>query len=319
MMPPLLARPEVILTHESDLDGFVAGLLLQRMAREVFGADVELQAYNYQGWKMRALREDVAWVADFTFEPRLDRLNWLVVDHHATSTPAKVAHLHHNPQCSAARLCYDLAVTHGLGTPQLDRLVHLTNLGDLFIEDDPEFALACDYASLVKTYGFWNLHKIIDGKLESLLDHPLLEVMTTKRRVEDPIGYALAALDVTELSPTVGSVRAPVGNTNLIVHQLLNRGATRYSVLASIFRKGTGNHVVSFRSRNGEALAVAQKFEGGGGHPNASGATLPRGINTFEDAIEYLRKRLNGPTTPAADSAENARLNLAFSGLKWPA
>ena len=61
MKPPLLARPEVILTHESDLDGFVSGFLLQRLARQIFGVDVEVQAYHYQGWKQRVLRESAAW------------------------------------------------------------------------------------------------------------------------------------------------------------------------------------------------------------------------------------------------------------------
>ena len=32
-------RPEVIITHESDLDGFVSGLLLQRLARRLFDMD----------------------------------------------------------------------------------------------------------------------------------------------------------------------------------------------------------------------------------------------------------------------------------------
>ena len=32
-----LPRPEVILTHESDLDGLVSGVLLQRLAEKIFG------------------------------------------------------------------------------------------------------------------------------------------------------------------------------------------------------------------------------------------------------------------------------------------
>ncbi len=32
-----LPRPEVICTHESDLDGFVSGLLLQGLAEKLFG------------------------------------------------------------------------------------------------------------------------------------------------------------------------------------------------------------------------------------------------------------------------------------------
>lgn len=319
-MAPLLTRPEVILTHESDLDGFVSGLLLQRLARHLFDDDVELEAYHYQGWKMRALRETVAWVADFTLEPRMDRANWLILDHHTTAIHPKLAYWVHDPQKSASLLCYELVVSHGLGSPQLDRIVHLTNLGDLFLEDHPEFELACDYASLVKTYGFWNLHQILNGDLEAILDHPLLQVMSTKRRVEDPIGYSLAVANQIEISPEIGTVRPPIGNTNLIVHRMLNTGDTKYAVLVSIYRKGMGSFVVSFRSRHGEALAVAQKFEGGGGHPNAAGAMLPRGVNTYDDAVEYLRLRLNlaQNSSSVLQVPVDPVLNEPFAGLKWP-
>jgi len=36
-----LSKPEVIITHESDLDGFVAGALLQKLAQKVFGVEVK--------------------------------------------------------------------------------------------------------------------------------------------------------------------------------------------------------------------------------------------------------------------------------------
>jgi len=47
---------------------------------------------------------------------------------------------------------------------------------------------------------------------------------------------------------------------------------------------------VSLRSRNGDALKVAEKLHGGG-HPNAAGATLPRSVQSFGDAIDYLKSR----------------------------
>ena len=37
-----LPKPDVILTHESDLDGLLSGLLLQRLARKIYGATVRL-------------------------------------------------------------------------------------------------------------------------------------------------------------------------------------------------------------------------------------------------------------------------------------
>ena len=39
-----LPKPEVILTHESDLDGLVSGLLLQRLAHRLFDEKVPLEA-----------------------------------------------------------------------------------------------------------------------------------------------------------------------------------------------------------------------------------------------------------------------------------
>jgi nanoRNase/pAp phosphatase (c-di-AMP/oligoRNAs hydrolase) len=73
---------------------------------------------------------------------------------------------------------------------------------------------------------------------------------------------------------------------------------TPHPVLATLFKKGNGAFIVSFRSRNGEALKVAAKLDGGG-HPNASGTTLPRSVNDHEAAAEYIRQRLN-PTLPGS-------------------
>ena len=292
-----LTEPQVVLTHESDLDGLVSGLLLQRLARQAFGSEVALEAYHYQGWKARQLSERTAWVSDFTFEARLDRKGWLVVDHHASEAKPSQAELIHDPSKSASRLCYELCQAHGIGSPELDRVVQLTDIGDLFQESHADFVEACDYANLVKSYGFWNLHSLIGGRIEALLDHPLLEVMRVKRKVEDPIGFAWAKEHVEPLSAEVGLVRPVVGNTNVIVHQLLERGATTHPVLATLFKKGNGAFIVSFRSRHGEALKVAARFDGGG-HPNAAGTTLPRSVNDHEAAIQYLRQHLT-PTTGA--------------------
>jgi len=286
-----LTKPEVIITHESDLDGLLAGVLLQRLAKKLFGADVPLEAYHYNFWRQRELRERAAWVADFTFEPRLDKPEWAVFDHHVTETAPKFARLIHDLNQSAASLVYEFCRPAGLGSPALDRLVHLNNVADLFLEDDPDFVIAGDYASLVKTYQFWNLHALINGEIEKLLDHPLLEVMATKRRVENPLGFDWSKNNVTELSPMIGYVDTVVGNNNLVVHRLLEERATKYPVLVTLFRRG--NLVfASFRSRDGEALKIAEKFQGGG-HANAAGAILPKSIRNIPDAVEYLRQILN--------------------------
>src|SRR5882724_9821339 len=303
-MTQSLPRPEVIITHESDLDGLIAGVLLQRLARKLFNTDVRLEACNYNYWKQRDLRERSGWVTDLTFEPRLDRPNWLIIDHHVTDTPPKNAILIHDVNKSAGLLCYELCREHGLNSPALDRLAHLNNVADLFLEEDPDFVLASDYANLVKIYGFWNLHAVIGGEIEKLLDHPLLQVMEVKRRIENPLGFAWSKANVTEISPTVGFVDTVIGNNNLIVHQLLEQQASAYPVLITLFRRSNGAIIASLRSRNGEALKVAEKLQGGG-HANACGASLPRSIKTIPDAVNYLRQVLNPKKDEPLNSLEN--------------
>jgi oligoribonuclease NrnB/cAMP/cGMP phosphodiesterase (DHH superfamily) len=304
-----LPKPEVIITHESDLDGFVAGLLLQRLAQQLYGEKVPLQAHHYNFWKQRDLRERAAWVTDFTFETRMDKQDWLVVDHHVTDVAPKLAHLHHDVNKSAGLLCYELCRQNGLATPELDRLVHLNNVADLFLENDPDFEVAGDYAGLVKIYSFWNLHALVGGELEKLLDHPLLEVMAVKRRVEDPIGFEWSRKNISEISPAVGFVDNIVGNTNQIVHQLLERGATKYTVLVTLFRRSNAIFA-SFRSRNGEARKTAEKFQGGG-HANAAGAILPKSVRTVEDGVNFLRQVLNVKHETPLNSLEDL-----FAGLE---
>jgi oligoribonuclease NrnB/cAMP/cGMP phosphodiesterase (DHH superfamily) len=302
MMP--LPMPDVVISHESDLDGLLAGVLLQRLARKLFNTEVRLEAYHYNVWKQRELREKSAWVTDFTFEARLDKPNWLVVDHHVTEVKPQNAQLIHDISKSAGWLCYELCRESGLGSPTLDRLVHLNNVADLFLEEDPDFILAGDYANLVKIYGFWNLHVLLGGDIEKLLDHPLLEVMATKRRIEDPLGLEWSKGNVAEISPTVGFVDTVVGNNNLIVHQLLEQEATRYPVLITMFRRANGVIIASLRSRNGEAIKVAERLQGGG-HANACGAIMPRSVKTIPDALTYLRQVLNPKKTAPLNSLES--------------
>lgn len=310
-----LPRPEVILTHESDLDGLLSGLLLQRLARACFSADVPLEAYHYNLWKQRNLSERAAWVSDFSLEARMDRENWVVLDHHTTEVTPKHALFIHDPAKSAALLCYELCREASLAKPELDRLVHLSNVADLFLEDDPDFELANDYANLVKVYGFWNLHALVAGVPERLLDHPLLEVMAVKRRIEDPLGYEWSRANVRRLSAAVGFVDIVIGNANSIVHQLLERQATPHHVLVTLFVKANRTVIASFRSRNGEALKVAQLFQGGG-HPNAAGATLPRHVQNAGDAVGYLRLALDPPPGRAAPLNNLASAFAALDGLR---
>lgn len=314
-MPEVLPRPEVIITHESDLDGLIAGVLLQRLARKLFNFDPPLEAYHYNAWRQRDVREKAAWVTDLTFESRLDKPNWLVVDHHMTEAIPKAARLVHDVNKSAGLLCYELCRDNGISSPALDRLVHLNNVADLFLEDDPDFVVANDYANLVKNYQFWNLHALVEGRIEELLNNPLLRVMEVKRNIEDPLGFAWSKENVAEISPTVGFVDTVIGNNNLIVHQLLEQKATRYPVLVTLFRRSNNVIIASFRSRNGEALKIAERFQGGG-HVNACGATLPRSVKSIPDAVNYLRQVLSPPARQTQTSLNNME-NL-FAALDAP-
>ncbi|HXE42426.1 MAG TPA: hypothetical protein VN516_05320, partial [Candidatus Baltobacteraceae bacterium] len=183
-----LFKPEIIITHESDLDGLVSGILLQRLGKQLFGEKIPLAAYHYNFWKQREPKEKSAWITDFTFEARIDKPDYVVIDHHVTDVAPKNARLIHDINKSSGLLCYELCKQHGIQSPELDRLVHLNNVSDLFLEDDPDFVAAGDVANLVKIYQFWNLHTLIGGEIEKLLDHPLLEVMAVKRKIENPIG-----------------------------------------------------------------------------------------------------------------------------------
>ncbi len=305
-MPNDLPKPEVIITHESDLDGLLSGMLLQKLALKLFSTEIPLHAYHNHNWRQRGLPERSAWVADLAFENRLDKADWVIIDHHITETAPRAARLIHDSSKSASLLCYELCNAHGISSPVLDELVNLSNLADLFLETDPEFQRASDYASLVKTYQFWNLHKVIGGQPERLLNHPLLEVMEVKRRLENPLGLEWSRRHIEEISPVVAIVTIVIGNTNAIVNAILEEGVTPHPVLVTLFRKSNGMVLASFRSRHGEALAIAERFQGGG-HPNACGASLPRSVQGIQEAIAYLRRILN--PTPSPETRTNSGLN----------
>jgi hypothetical protein len=307
-----LPKPEVIFTHESDLDGLVSGLWLVRLAEHAFGEKPKLEAFHHHAWRQRSFPEKSAWVADLTFEARIDRPNWVVIDHHTTDAVPRKTSLIHDVTKSASLLCYELCQQHGLASATLDRLVHLSNVADLFLEEDPHFVTASDYASMVKIYQFWNIYELIGGRLEDLLDHPLLEVMAVKRRVENPLGFSWSKSNITALSPTVGFVDTVVGNINIIVHQLLEEQDVPFPVLLTLLRKGNGTIIASVRSRNGEAIKVAEQLHGGG-HANAAGATLPKFVQQIPEAIVYLKQVLSPAPKPAEPIGS---LESAFDALE---
>ncbi|MCF7668248.1 MAG: DHH family phosphoesterase [Verrucomicrobia bacterium] len=301
----LLPKPYVVFTHESDLDGFVAGHLLHRLAKMRNEDHVRFEAYNYENWPKRLLNESGGWICDLAFEPRMDKPNWLVVDHHPHKTIPKAVSLIHDSTKSASLLACELCNKYDIQNSALDRLVHLTNIADLFLVDDPDFDIACDYANLIKTYGFWNMHSIINGELEQLLDHPLIEVMSTKRKVEDPIGFQWSLKNIIPITPNIGCVNLVVGNSNLLIHKLLHHESVPFDTLVTLTRRNQGSVAVSLRSKNGKAADIAKKLHGGG-HPNAAGAILPRFVQRLQDGIDYLRKTLDPahPTNPPIENLE---------------
>ena len=249
-----LPKPEIIVTHDGDLDGLLSGMLLQKLSGTLFGEEIRLLGYQTHAWHSRCLRENSAWVSDLAFEERMDRINWVIIDHHITSVKPTKARLVHDESKSACMLAYGLCKDHGLQSDALDRLVHLANVGDLFLRDDPDFEIANDYGSLVKTYGFWNVYSVVDGDPEKLLDHPLLEVMRVKREVEDPMGLKWSRKNIQEITPEVGLVKTVVGNSNVILNHLLREESQPYKVLIMLNRIGNNQFMVSLRSSNGEAL-----------------------------------------------------------------
>ena len=100
-----LPQPQVVITHESDLDGFVSGHLLQRLANHLFDQQTLLQAWNYTNFERRPLRENCAWVCDLNFSKRMDRDNWLIVDHHQTDVDPQRARLILDHSKSASLSC----------------------------------------------------------------------------------------------------------------------------------------------------------------------------------------------------------------------
>ncbi len=292
-----LPKPEIIFTHEGDLDGFVSGNLLQRLARSLFDCEVPIEPLSSSPWSTLKWFPKSAWVCDITFEDVIDRENWLIVDHHRTPSQPESATLVHDLDSSAAKLCYQLLRQHQPGNSSLDRLVELTDIGDLFQSEHADFVLATDYARLIKTYRFRSIQRLFENDLESMLDHPLLAVMASKREVEDPVGLAWSRERITEISSDIGYVAHAVGDLNHILHELLNDEGVPYTVLFSLAKNPNRPIALSIRSRNGQALAVAQSLNGGG-HPNAAGAKLPGAINSFQNAVQFLIKHFH-PEEPA--------------------
>ena len=89
---------------------------------------------------------------------------------------------------------------------------------------------------------------------------------------------------------------------------LLESGATKYPVLVTLFRRAN-TVIASFRSRNGEAIKIAEKFQGGG-HANACGATLPKSVRNIPEGVEFLRNALSQRRDSPLNSLEGLFASL---------
>ena len=81
-------------------------------------------------------------------------------------------------------------------------------------------------------------------------------------------------------------------------------------MLVTLFKRANNLVIASFRSRNGEAIKVAEKLQGGG-HANAAGAILPKSVRNIPDAIEYIRQVLQ----PKVGAPLNT-LESLFAGIE---
>src|SRR5580692_6205952 len=224
----VLPRPEVILTHESDLDGLVAGLLLQRLAQHLFAAEVPLEAFHYNNWRLREPREKSGWVCDLSFEARLDKPDWVVIDHHATELKPTHALLIHDLSKSAGLLCYELCRENGLGSPEQKRrwLAPLLagEIRSAFCMTEPEVA-SSDATNMQATAVLDGDEVVVNGRKwwSTGIGHPNCEAIIFMG-LTDPeadryhqhsmvlVPLATPGVKVERMLPTMGFLDAPGGH-----------------------------------------------------------------------------------------------------------
>ena len=78
-----------------------------------------------------------------------------------------------------------------------------------------------------------------------------------------------------------------------------------------LFCRNLGPSFASFRSRNGEARRIAEKFQGGG-HANAAGALLPKSVRTVEEGVVFLRTMLNAKHESGLNNLESLFSKMEF-------
>ena len=272
---------------------------------------VPLEAYNYQNWKLREPRGAItAWVCDLSFEPRLDTRragsSWTTMPPSSRAERPPVScctTLRRSGRVESAMIC---AASKRTDRPSLTGWSTSTTSPICTSTQTTNFRWPWITPNLVKTYHFWYLLALVEGKFEALFDHPLLEVMAVKRRVEDPLGYEWCAKNVVRLSPLAGYVPTIIGNNNIIAHQLLERKATPFGVMVTLFKKANNTVVASLRSRQARRWFWRRSCKGRRSPQCPSAYTLAAlRRNQFDDAIRYLQKQVFDPA-PAKDQPLNS-------------
>ena len=133
-------RPDVIFTHESDLDGLVCGCAAATAGRKMFEhrrppGGLPLSISGSSATCARNPPGSPTSPSNRAWTGRTGRSLTITPPIPPPRTPLFI----HDITKSAGLLCYELCQQHGLGSPALDRLVHLNNVADLFLEDDPDF------------------------------------------------------------------------------------------------------------------------------------------------------------------------------------
>ncbi|MEO0278821.1 MAG: DHH family phosphoesterase [candidate division WOR-3 bacterium] len=312
----LTQKPDIIFTHETDLDGFVSGILLQELAQKIFGQKIEIVPHTIQSWRQYKPNEKIAWVSDLSPHQKNDILGWIFIDHHPIKYQPKNAILLQNSECCSAAIIYEICNRYGIKSAVYDKLVRLSNIVDLFLSEEPEFEEALDYSLLIKTYHFKNIYRLIDGRLEALIDHPLLTVMQQRRLIEDPIGLNWSKDHIQPITDKIAYTEIIVGNPNVIMHKLLEDPTLPFEVLVTIWTHSPGGLIASFRSKKGEAIKLAELLQGGG-HPNAAAATLPASVRNIEEAIEYLKNIFKPQEHSAQPLPQSHEESLAQLFKEW--
>ena len=302
-----IKRPSLIYTHEADLDGFMSGLILNMVSKVLFKKGSSIRYINYDTMdKIEFRPNDAIWISDLNFpvlnlKPQKNRI--FIIDHHKWEqdpTDEQVTYLH-NTTKSATLQCFEVLeyVVNELENSTEKRkyknivesireLVRLTNIGDVFIQSNKEDLLkARSYSRFFIENIKPNLetpHLVLGCKPKEVLysiynnSAYLNYNKTFRKNLEQDLSLYREQLKdkSNEIKPGIFNVIYEKGDYSLIFNILLEENPNIKAILTAIKNPNTGKWSLSVRSRDGKsAYYIANKYFGGGGHPNAAGAGFP--------------------------------------------